>query len=171
MTGLPFDTKHYQGLQVGKSVTEYEVRGALWTHPVELENKADQFCWSFRNLAGDIQDANYCDTAGKDDEVKGEPYRNLITYMKQEIPESSIRSYATDLTLNDLQTKTAKHTEYLEAFKAFVQDKFTKSLNDIIQKRQEWTKNSNGLGLEGKDTSEMLRHCKFAFLKCSSCWI
>jgi hypothetical protein len=175
LTGLPFDTKHYQGLRVGMSVTEYELRGVLATHPVELEDKEGQLCWSFRNLSGDIQDENYCDTAtadsGQESQImekqqKVEAYKNLIGYMRQEIPKSSVQSYDSDLTLNDLQTKTAKHTEYLEAFKAFVRGKLTKSLNDIIQKRQEWTKNSNGLELEGDEASEMLRHCKFAFLKC-----
>ena len=77
-------------------------------------------------------------------------------------------SYGQDLTLSHLQSKTAEYTEYLAAFKAFVKEKFTNSLNEIIQKRQEWARNGNGLQLEGDEASEMLRHCKFAYLKCSS---
>merc|ERR1712070_1167745 len=56
LIGLPFDTKDYQGLKVGMSVTEYEIRSALESHSRELKDRKDQFCWSFRNLSGDIPD-------------------------------------------------------------------------------------------------------------------
>ena len=171
LIGLPFDTKDYQGLKVGMSVTEYEIRSALESHSSESKDRKDQFCWSFRNLSGDISDGNYCDhntTTTDQDQSKANRYQNLINYMKQEIPESSIQTYDTELTLTDIQTKTPRYTDYFQIFKCFVQQQMNDSLNKIIEMRQEWMKDSHGLGIRGDEVSEMLRHCKFAFFKCST---
>ena len=136
LSGLPFDTTNYNDLRVGNSVTEWEVRAALSSYPCHLD-RSEGICWSFRNLTGDIDDKSICDFKKDSDEPTAEKWSNLISVMKDNIPKENIHEYS--LTLRDLKMEdTDGHLNYFESFKNFIESKFSKSLDGIIDSQNEW---------------------------------
>ena len=161
---LPFD-KSYEGLQVGRSVTEWEIRAALDTFPCQL-NRDDDICWSFRNFSGEIDDKMFCDI---NENERGEKYWNdLISFMKSQIPQSSMEVYSADLTLLDMRNRTNKYDMYVDQFRKFTKAKMEASLQSVVDCRQQWAKDGNGVGIPGLKLAEMLHHCTFAKEKCTT---
>jgi WD40 repeat protein len=166
LSGLPFDTSNYDGLCVGNSMTEWEVRVALDSYPCQLD-RSEGVCWSFRNFSGDIDDKSFCDFKRKNHEVTETKWIDLISFMKDQIPIENINEHS--LPFSDFKSKNAKcYANYFETFKEFIQSRFLKSLNRIIHSQIQWNEDGMGVGLCGTKLSEMLHHCKFAKDKCST---
>lgn len=167
LRGVSFDKERGAGLLVGQSVTEWEVRTAL-KHEVQ---GSDAFCWSYRKLAGEIDNRDYCDFDHSAPHVK-DSYDSLIATMQEKFDQSSVHTYDTTLTLSDLlandSEQNLKKIQYLKEFKDFTRTKFTASLHRIIDDQNQWIADGSGLGIGGVEAAEMLHHCTFANLKCST---
>ena len=166
LTGLPFDTLKHEGLRVGQSATESELRAALDSYPCQLNRNRD-ICWSFRNFSGNIDDKFFCDFAGdKVTENKENKWTDLIAHMKDSIPSKSIKEYSMGLTLDDMVNNTQSYVQYLDEFRDFVTSRFEMSLTSIIETQKQWYEDGNGVGIPGEKLFEMLHHCNFAKEKC-----
>ena len=172
LRGLPFDTQRHAGLFVGKSVTEWEVRAAFGSHPIDLSRET-AFCWSHRKLAGEVNNRDFRDTV--DDGYISTSFGELKEFMALEFaqsPETAVQTYAPELTLADLQADVKdgnpKQAEYLEQFKRFATSSLEASLRSVVAQKEAWAEHGGGLGLPGALLSEMLHHSAFALAKCAT---
>ena len=172
LRGLPFDTKRHAGLFVGKSVTEWEVRAAFGSHPIDMSRET-AFCWSHRKLAGEVSNRDFRDTV--DDDYISTSFGELEEFMALEFaqtPATAVQTYMPELTLADLQADAkegnAKQAEYLKQFKSFATSSLEASLRSVVAQKEAWAEHGGGLGLSGALLSEMLHHSAFAHAKCTT---
>jgi hypothetical protein len=166
LQGIAFDEEH-PSLQVGGSVTSYEVSAAFDGSPVQLTDRDKSFLWSHRQLSGEVTDKQYCD--GKAGSVKEVCLTELKLFMSEQFPLSTIQEYA-PIALSDLQASEEDNNEkkrvYMEQSESFLRTRLTHSLQLIIAEKQRWETDGNGLGYRGAALSEALHHSGWAHEKC-----
>ena len=165
--GISFDAQHPE-LQVGRSVTEWEVRAAHDNYPVELD-KEISFCWSHRQLLGEVDNTLYRDV--KPDSTRETYLHNLKTFVTEEFPPTMVKLYE-PIALSDLVCDPVakpgcdEQQKYMAEFQSFMSDKLTRSLQHIIAQKARWESDGCGLGLPGVAVSEALHHLSNAHQKC-----
>ncbi|RYH15655.1 NACHT domain-containing protein [archaeon] len=173
LAGVRFDSSRYANLQVGMSVTEWEVRAALSNYPVNVKQREEAaMIWSYRKLEGDL--VGYPDYHDGDNADRLE---SLAAYMKAQLPcpHKSIHEHSVDIkaitmdaaSCDDNNSQyTAGRRLYLADYKAFVAGRLRQSLQDIVSSKQQWSVDGDGVGLPGAVLSEMLHHVEWAAKKC-----
>jgi hypothetical protein len=183
LNGIPFDTKNFQGLLVGRSVTEWEVKSAFQSAgvvngadtmviPEYLREKA---IWSHRQFINGVSDAEdekkeYCDVKGNEQNTGY--LRDLKTWMTSAFLPDNVKTYSDvspGLTVTNMKNSGSDQNKdlYMNSFKDYVESKLKASLRELIVKKQSWLKDAGGLGVDGGSVSEMLHHCYFVYDKVS----
>ena len=168
LEGLAYDPRH-PSLQAGRSVTACEVQAAFDSYPVELPDKEKSFLWSHRLLQGEVNDRFFQDY--KTNPVLENHFTELIQFMVQQFPESSVISYD-PITLGDLVAAESDNNDvqlvYRQKFEAIMREKLLQSLETVIELKAQWRNDGCGTGLLGSSLSEMLQHSEWACEKCST---
>jgi hypothetical protein len=118
-----------------------------------------------------VKNKFFSDT-GRGDAYVDASFTELKEYMAEQFLESTVQTYAADLTLADLQSTgdatEGRKVEYLEQFRQFTASKLEASLESIIAKQELWSEHGAGVGLSGALLTEILHHYAFAHEKCST---
>eukprot|EP01038_Epipyxis_sp_PR26KG_P005385 gene5385-7468_t len=173
LNGVPFDEDRYEGLLVGRSITEWEVISAFQnegkkTFSGDLLNKT---IWSCRRFMNGLQPSEEEDPEGNYCDVRGNSFKNhhlseLKNYLKAVFNSKSIELYeneSSSLTVASLKGSAKNH--YLAKFRDFIYSTMRQSLQTIIDSKQSWMNDAGGLGLDGKCVTEMLHHYEWAHEK------
>ena len=133
-----------------------------------MEALRESMFWFHRTFKGGINKTdpkhyNFDDTLTS--AVAKAKLANLLTLMKQHLPEPDLRQELDDITYNDLVTNSLAHQQHLEAFGASMHRVLGSSLDALIEQNQRWDVDSGGIGMPGKLVSEMLHHSSIAHSK------
>lgn len=131
--GLPFEGLQNEGLQVGHSVTEWEVKTAL-----QLEKDRSRVFWMHRVFESGVKETDksfwdYNDTL--QDAEKAAKLSNLIEWMKEEIPMERIREYK-GASLDSYRTDDGTWRAQKQQWVQDMTEQLTASL-DAVMKEQE----------------------------------
>lgn len=166
LRGLEFDTQRYPNLRVGRSVTEWEVRGAFAAYPLDRD-AATAYHWSRRQFAVDPANRDFCDVSSN--AVAKSNFQELISFMESNFLPSTVQRYSPQLVLADvLQNGSTAGEEYIKLFKESTQNVLRASLDYVIQQKKLWEIDGCGVGLRGSSLREMLHHLLWAHEKCLS---
>jgi hypothetical protein len=163
LRGIRFDKHSTRHIEVGKSVSEWEVKYAV--RNLEDSSRA---LWIRRQFLGEYEDNDYCDLpdTAEDREV---PLlkEDLLEWMEVSLGPTRKKSY------QGLISHAAMKEEKGGAFQRYVQqwdDDITalllRELRKIIRLRSQWESNGCGLGINGHVASEFLHHSKIAHNLC-----
>jgi hypothetical protein len=175
LDGIPFDESRKE-LLINHSVTEYEAKYA-----VELSGAMGRdLYWIRRSFDVEIKVTdkeywNYDDTLENTATVKREHFKLLLSWMQQTFPHETIsvdsletyRLLEPDSKGKFPQRQQGVNCHYEKAWRKCAFDKLTTSLDEIIQRREQWEIDAEGLGIPGAEVAEMLRHTEWAARKLS----
>jgi hypothetical protein len=150
---------------IGQSVTEWEVRSALLHNPTR---DVPRTCWLRRTFSspvtkGDAKHLDFDDTL--DDTYKSEGLASLLQWMETFIPP---RHQFSNCSLQDFLQESNPWKQQLDEWKKRMYLALKDSLDSIVERKQAWERDGDGLGVAGVQLEEMFHHSLWAATKARS---
>lgn len=157
--GIRFDKNSSRHLEVGKSVSEWEVKYA-----VRSIEDSSRTLWIRRQFLDQYDDEAYCDTAN-DVELHSLKI-DLLEWMDVNIGPTRKKPYAGQISHRAMKERGLAFNRYVDQWDDDITALLVKELRKIIKLRTQWESNGCGLGLNGHVAAEFLHHCKIAHNFC-----
>jgi hypothetical protein len=163
LKGVRFDKNSTRHIEVGKSVSEWEVKYA-----VRNPEDSSRALWIRRQFFGNYRDEAYCDTT--DDPDLQSLQNDLLEWMDVNIGPTRKKFYEGIISHEAMIKRDKKNVaflRYVEQWEEEITVLLLRELKKIIRLRGQWETNGCGLGLNGQVAAEFLHHSKVAHNLCS----
>jgi hypothetical protein len=164
LKGVRFDKNSTRHIEVGKSVSEWEVKYA-----VRNPEDASRALWIRRQFHGKYVDKDYCDTT-VDPELQS-LHNDLLEWMDVNIGSIRKKCYEGIISYEAMiqaeeKKKSVAFQRYVDQWEEEITVLLLKELKKIIRLRGQWEAHGCGLGLNGQVAAEFLHHAKVAHNLC-----
>lgn len=162
LDGLTFDDT----LAIGESFPSLELKTAV----SEFEDK-NRLIWLNRIFKGDVP--NSAEHADNNDSMESpsahipEKHKSLIEFMESVFQNPQLKKTFDIASFKDFTSSSKVWIKQFEQFKGETAVLLTESLTPAIDIRKAWTIDGCGLGIPGKELTEILRHYEVAANFCS----
>eukprot|EP01038_Epipyxis_sp_PR26KG_P004093 gene4093-5841_t len=165
----PFDEESCEGLLVGRSVTEWEVKTALSpaSTPHNSTNRSYWFHRTFSNLYSPeaLEDDSKWLYFDAREDLRMKYFIELKNWMKSRFLKDHVQE-CSHIPFSSYVKSDEIWNAHISSWEIQVDQLLMDDLNSIVQLRDDWNSSGCGLGIIGSELSEMLHHCEWALKKC-----
>lgn len=164
LEGYEFDHK----LIIGHSVTEYEFRKAAKLCHKDVGDRMAWFSRYLSDVEGGNRDYEYDDCIGNPS--MSQKMQRVKDYMNSffDAHFPAQRFLFTSSSYSDYLDQNSIWQEQFRHWCINMEKIFLKSVTELVDVMKDWRDNGCGMGLPGHEVDEMLHHCEWASMKCSS---